>query len=357
MKNNKIIEVEGLTFDDLLLLPSYSEIKREEINLSVRLSQNIKLEIPLLSSPMDTVTTSEMAISMGKLGGLGVIHRNMTIEKQEAEVAKTKENVPLVAAAVGVGKDMEERMAALTKAGLDLVVVDSAHGYSKTVIEATRFISSHYPSIYLVSGNVATPEGAKALIDAGSQAIRVGMGPGSICTTRIVTGIGVPQVTAIMDTAEIAKERGVLVIADGGIRFSGDIVKALAVGASLVMLGSLIASAKESPGKVVEQNGKKFKSYRGMGSVEAMREGSAIRYGQEYRIGQENKLTEEGVSGLVPYKGDLEAIITKLVGGVRSGMYYSGAKNINELHARAKLIKVSKASLIESHPHNIKINI
>lgn len=287
MEQPKIVENTGLTFDDVLLLPNFVSVKRDEIDVSSYLTSKIKLSIPFVSAPMDTVTTSKMAIALGRLGGLGIIHRNMTIEKQAEEINIAKKENILVGAAVGIGHDLEDRVKTLVKKGTDVLVIDSAHGFSKWVIEATKFISQNYKKVALVSGSVGTSAGAKALIEAGSQALRVGMGPGSICTTRIVAGMGVPQITAIMETVSIAKKYGIPVIADGGLRYSGDIVKALAAGASTIMSGSLFAGCEEAPGKVVTINGKKYKSYRGMGSIGAMKEGSAARYGQEYRRGQE----------------------------------------------------------------------
>jgi len=353
--DEKIISIEGITFDDVLVVPNYSEIKREEIDISVNLSSRLRLNIPFISSPMDTVTTGKMAIALGKLGGLGVIHRNMSIEKQAEEVIEAKKEVPFVAAAVGTGRDLSDRLQVLTRAGLDIVVIDSAHGFSKMVVEATNFIAEKYKNLLVISGNVATAAGAKALIEAGAFAVRVGMGPGSICSTRIVAGIGVPQITAIMETVKVAKNYGISIIADGGIRSSGDIVKALAAGADAVMVGSLFAGCQEAPGKVVLYKNKKYKSYRGMGSISAMKEGSAARYGQEYRVGQEKKLIAEGVEGLVPYKGSLETVVNQLTGGVRSGMYYAGVKTIRELGEKTRFIRVTPASQIESYPHDILV--
>ena len=356
MDKSKIIETTGLTFDDVLLVPNFTDIKRDEVDVSTDLTAKIRLKLPLLSSPMDTVTNAELAIALGKLGGLGVVHRNFTVSGQAAEVKKVRKEVDLVAAAVGVGKDLEERIEALVKEGVNVIVVDSAHGYSKGVIEATKYIARQYKDIALIAGSIATAAGAKALIEAGAQCLRVGMGPGSICTTRVVAGIGVPQVTALFDTVSIASRYNVPVIADGGLRFSGDIVKALACGATTVMSGSLFAGCREAPGKVVKRNGKLYKSYRGMGSVGAMKEGSAMRYGQEYRRGQERKLVAEGVEGMVPYKGTVEEVVTQLMGGLRSGMYYVGAASIAKLQEKARFIQVTQASLTESHPHDILIN-
>lgn len=349
----KIIETTGLTFDDVLIIPNYTDIKRDRIDVSTTLTAKIKLSIPLLSSPMDTVTTSRMAIAMGKLGGLGVIHRNLSIDGQVQEVKKVKkENLP-AAAAVGVGADMQDRVKALVSAGVDVLVIDSAHGFSSWVIDTTKYISHNYPDIALVAGSVATAAGAKALIDAGASCLRVGMGPGSICTTRIVAGMGVPQITAILDTVAVARGYNIPVMADGGLRYSGDIVKALSAGASTVMSGSLFAGCDEAPGKKISVKGKMYKSYRGMGSVSAMKQGSAIRYGQEYRKGQEKKLIAEGVEGMVSYKGMLADVVTQLVGGLKTGMYYAGAKNIEELQTKTRFMRITQASLTESFPHDI----
>lgn len=345
----------GLTFDDVLLLPNYSDIRREEIEIATKLTDRITLAIPLLAAPMDTVTESNLAIAMGNLGGLGVIHRNMEIERQKKEVEITKGGTEYAAAAVGIGSDLSERAEALIEAGADIIVIDSAHGFTKSVISATEFISGKYPQTVLVSGSVATAAGAKALIEAGAKVLRVGMGPGSICTTRIVAGVGVPQLTAILETVAVAKQFGAAVIADGGLRTSGDIVKALAGGAAAVMAGSLFAGTLEAPGKLITIKGKKYKSYRGMGSVAAMKEGSAARYGQNYRKGQEKKLVAEGVEGYVPYKGTLAEVTGQLTGGLRAGMYYTGAVNLKELSEKTRFMKVTPASVTESQPHDIVV--
>lgn len=350
---DKIIDTLGLTFDDVLLLPNYTEVKREDIDVSSHLTTKIKLEIPIICAPMDTVTDGKVAIILGKLGGLGIIHRNFTVEKQVSEIEKVKKENLLSAAAVGVGNELEDRVEALVNAGVDVLVIDSAHGFSKWVIEATKYISQKYKNITLISGSIATAAGAKALIDAGAQGLRVGMGPGSICTTRIVAGMGVPQITAILETTAVAKQYGIPVISDGGLRFSGDLVKALSAGASTVMTGSLFAGCVETPGKLIIQNGEKYKSYRGMGSVSAMKDGSAARYGQEYRKGQEKKLIAEGVEGLVSCKGTIEEVVTQLMGGLKAGMYYAGVKNIKELQTNTRLMRITQASLTESHPHDI----
>lgn len=356
MNQTKFTSHHGLTFDDVLLLPNYTDIKRDEIDVSTKLTDKIKLAVPLLSAPMDTVTESSLAIALGKLGGLGIIHRNLTIEKEVLEVKKTKKEIGIVAAAVGVGKDAEARLEALAKAGISVAVIDSAHGFSKWVIELTRFISQKYKHLTLISGNVGTASGAKALIEAGAKVLRVGIGPGSICSTRIIAGVGIPQITAILETVAIARKYGVAVIADGGLRYSGDIVKALACGATAVMSGSFFAGCFESPGKLITIDGKKVKSYRGMGSLSSMKEGSAARYGQNYRQGQEKKLIPEGVEGHVVYKGELKDVVNQLIGGLRSGMYYVGAKNLEELQEKTRFIEITRASLVESYPHDVIIN-
>lgn len=353
---DKITNQEGLTFDDVLVLPNFTDIKRGDIDISTHLTSKIKLAIPLLSSPMDTVTTAPLAIALAKLGGMGFIHRNLTIDQQKEEIKIAKTGGHKVGVAVGVGEDLKERVRALNEVGVDAIIVDSAHGFSKWVIEATRFIHKTYPNIPLIAGNIATAAAAKALIEAGADALRVGMGPGSICTTRIISGMGVPQITAIMEVSAVTQKYKIPVIADGGIKFSGDIVKAIAAGADTAMLGSFFAGCKEAAGDTVTIKGKKYKRYRGMGSLAAMKEGAAARYGQEYVKGKEKKLIAEGVEGLVPYKGKLEEIVNQLVGGLRTGMYYVGAKNIEELKENTRFLKITQASLIESHPHDIIIN-
>ena len=351
----KIIEGIGLTFDDVLLLPNFCEVKRQEIDVSTNLTAKIRLKIPLLSSPMDTVTEENMSIGLNSLGGLGVIHRNLTIDIQAKKVAAVKKESDLCAAAVGVGPDLEERAEKLISSGCDVLIIDSAHGHSKWVIEATGFLSSRYTDTEIISGSIATAAGAKALIEAGADCLRVGMGPGSICSTRIVAGMGVPQITAILETVSVAHKHSVPVISDGGLRSSGDLVKAVACGASTVMTGSLLAGCRESPGKLVTVHGGKYKFYRGMGSVSAMKEGSAARYGQMYRKGQRNKLIAEGVEGLVPFKGNLDGVVEQLIGGLRTGMYYAGVKNIEELQTKTRLMRISHSSLLENHPHDIII--
>lgn len=356
MENDKILDQTGLTFDDVLLLPNFAAVRRDDIDLTSQLTKTIRLSLPILSAPMDTVTTAPLAIALGNLGGLGVIHRNLSIQQQAHEVHRAKEGTPLVGAAVGIGEDLADRVSALGIAGADVIVIDSAHGFSKGVVEATQFITNTYKQVQVIAGSVATAAGAKALIDAGAHGLRIGMGPGSICTTRIVSGMGVPQLTAIMDTAAVAKAFDVPVIGDGGIRYPGDSTKAIAAGASTVMMGSLFAGCEEAPGKTITVKGKKYRTYRGMGSVAAMKEGSAARYGQEYRKGQEKRLIAEGVEGMVPYRGTVEDVVTQLAGGLRTGMYYVGAKTIEELHTHSRFIRITPASMTESHPHDIVLS-
>lgn len=360
----------GLAFDDVLLLPGYSEVRRREVDVSTWLTEKIKLSIPFVSSPMDTVTEAELAIGLGKVGGFGIIHRNLSIEKHVRQVKRVKKAGLYIGAAVGVGTDLKDRVEKLVDAGVDALCVDSGHGLSKSVIDATQWIHTNFPQVQLISGNVATPEGVKRLAEAGADAIRVGMGPGSICTTRVISGMGVPQFTAIQECAKEAKQvsrrltqsrtpRGagkhhIKVIADGGVKFSGDAVKALVAGADTVMMGSIFAATEEAPGHIVERNAKRYKYYRGMGSIKAMKEGSASRYGQENSL-DEKKLVAEGVEGLVELKGTVAELMHQFVGGLRAGMYYVGAKNLVGLRKKARLIQITPPSLGESHPHSIVI--
>jgi IMP dehydrogenase len=319
---------------------------------------------------MDTVTESKLAIELAKLGGIGIIHRNLTIEDQAIEVKKVKNKKLLVGAAIGASSGFENRIKALVKAGVDIVVIDSAHGYSKGVIDTIKFIKKNYKKIDVIAGNIATYDGAKALIMAGADGLRVGMGPGAICTTRIISGMGVPQITAIRDVVRAARKFKVPVIADGGIKYSGDVVKALAAGASTVMMGGLFAASLEAPGKLITlkqnelpsrfqrmSNMKKyyqFKEYRGMGSEGAMKKGAKIKSEDEFH-GKNYKdriLVAEGVEGLVLVKGKVSDFVDQMVGGIKSGMYYVGAKNIEQLW-KAKFIQITQASLTESHPHDI----
>ena len=468
---------EGLTFDDVLLIPAHSEVLPNQVELSTVLTRKIKLNIPIISAGMDTVTEAKLAIAMARQGGIGIIHKNMSIEDQAMEVDKVKrsehgvivdpfflspdhvvgdalelmeryrisgvpitvdgklvgiitnrdlrfENDPtkkivdamtkdnlvtapegtnleeaenilkrhkieklpiidqynnlkglitikdiekaikypnsakddkgrlLVGAAVGVGKDIKDRIKALVGARVDVVVIDTAHGHSKGVLETIKHIRELYPDLQIIAGNIATGEATEALIQAGVDAIKVGIGPGSICTTRVIAGIGVPQITAIMDCAEVAKKHGIPIIADGGIKYSGDIVKAIASGADTVMIGSLFAGTEESPGETIIYQGRSFKSYRGMGSIAAMKQGSSDRYFQEGN----NKLVPEGVEGKVPFKGSLSDTVFQMLGGLRSGMGYCGAANIQELKENTQFIKITSAGLRESHPHDVSID-
>lgn len=342
---------EGLTFDDVLLVPSYSEVLPREVSLTTYFSKHIKLDAPIASAAMDTVTEAPMAIAMSKLGGIGVIHKNMTIEAQAAQVALVKAEGEKVAAGVGITPDAVERVAALVQAGVDAVVLDSAHGHSKGVIDKLKEIKAAYPALDVVVGNIATAQAAKALVEAGADGIKVGIGPGSICTTRIVAGVGVPQLTAIAECAKAIEGSGVPVIADGGLRYSGDVVKALAAGGNCVMCGSMLAGTEEAPGEVFEDNGMMFKAYRGMGSLDAMKAGSTDRYFQS-KDTETKKLVPEGIVARVAYKGRVEDIIYQLMGGLRSGMGYCGAGTITALHD-ASFVKVSPAGLVENHPHDV----
>lgn len=473
----KIIK-EGITFDDVLLIPAHSAVLPKEVDLSTNLTKTIRLAIPLMSAGMDTVTESKMAIAIARQGGIGIIHKNMSVSAQADEVDKVKrsengvitdpfsltpdhfvyeanelmakyrisgvpitaadskkllgiltnrdlrfetdfnkkiaevmttenlitaregttlqdakaimgkhriEKLPIVdcdgnlsglitikdiekaikypdstkdeqgrlrvGAAVGTSKDMLDRIDALVKAKVDVIVVDTAHGHSIHVLNSVKLIKEKYPAIQLIAGNVATGDATRALIEAGADAVKVGIGPGSICTTRVVAGVGVPQITAIMDCAEVAQTYGVPVIADGGIKFSGDVVKAIAAGGSVCMMGSLFAGCDESPGDTELYQGRKYKVYRGMGSIGAMEKGSRDRYFQE----DDKKLVPEGVEGRVAYKGMLEDTIFQLLGGLRSGMGYCGTPNIKELMDHAQFMKITAASLKESHPHDIQI--
>jgi IMP dehydrogenase len=472
--------IEGLTFDDVLLVPSRSDVLPSETDTGTQLTRNIRLQIPLCSAAMDTVTEAALGIALAQQGGIGVIHRNMTIERQAEEVDKVKRSesgmivdpvtirpdrpvrealevmeryhisgVPVVdegghlvgiitnrdlrfetrfdipvsdvmtpqplvtvpvgttleqakivlqkhriekllvvdndkrikglitvkdiqkaikyptaakdnlgrlrvAAAIGATGDYRERAAGLVDACVDCLVIDTAHGHSSRVLDAVREIKSRYPNTELMAGNVATADGARELVDAGVDAIKVGIGPGSICTTRVVTGAGVPQITAIQSCVEAVKGTGVPVISDGGVKFSGDVAKAIAAGADVVMIGSLFAGTEEAPGEVILFQGRSFKTYRGMGSIGAMREGSKDRYAQEMTE-VESKLVPEGIEGRVPYKGTLADMVTQLVGGLRSGMGYTGCRTIKEFQEKTRFIRITSAGLRESHVHDVII--
>jgi len=467
---------EGLTFDDVLLIPGHSDIMPREVDVSTQLTRNLRLEIPIMSAGMDTVTETRMAIAVAREGGIGILHKNMSIEQQANMVDRVKrsehgvitdpfflapdnkiqdaldimehyrisgvpitegrklvgiitnrdirfetdftqsikevmtserlvtapvgttmdeamellrkykiEKLPLVdkdynlmglitikdieksykyphaakdthgrllsGAAVGVAKDTMERVDALKKAGVDVIVVDTAHGHSSAVIEVVKAIKRKYPELELIAGNVATGEATEALIKAGVDSVKVGIGPGSICTTRVVAGIGVPQITAVTDCASVAKKYGIPIIADGGIKYSGDIAKVIAAGADVVMLGNLLAGTDESPGEAVILQGRSYKVYRGMGSMGAMVDGSSDRYFQE----DAQKLVPEGIEGRVPYKGVVAETIFQLIGGLRAGMGYCGVRNIEEMKNNTQFVRISNAGLIESHPHDVSI--
>ncbi len=471
---------EGLTYDDVLLVPAYSEILPREVNIQSRFTRNITLNVPIISAAMDTVTESKMAIAMAREGGMGVLHKNMSIEQQAMKVRRVKraesgmiidpvtlpldalvrdakasmkehsiggipivdvdskligivtnrdlrfeknnqrpisevmtssnlvtvaegtsldeaedilqenkiEKLPVVsddnrlvglitfrditkvnqkpmankdqfgrlrvAAAVGVTADVLDRAAALVKAGVDAIVIDTAHGHTKGVVEILKKVKNKFPKLEVVVGNIATADAAKFLVEAGADAVKVGIGPGSICTTRVIAGVGFPQFSAVLEVASAIKDSGVPVIADGGIRYTGDIPKAIAAGADSVMLGSLLAGTKESPGETIIYEGRKFKSYRGMGSVEAMKEGSKDRYFQDVED-DIKKLVPEGIVGRVPYKGELFESIHQFIGGLRAGMGYCGAESIQSLQNKGRFIKVTSSGINEGHPHDVTI--
>ena len=344
---------EALTFDDVTLAPNYSEILPSETNTSTKLSKNLTLKIPLISSAMDTVTEGRMAIAIAEKGGIGVIHRNLSIKKQIDEIRKVKNKKFLVGAAVGASLDEHKRAERILKENLDLIVVDTAHGHTKKVSDIIKKIIKIKPkTTTLCAGNIATAEAAKFLIKHGVDIIKVGIGPGSICTTRLVAGIGVPQLSAIINVKKGIGNSKTSIIADGGIKFSGDIAKAFAAGADAVMIGSLFAGTDQAPGKVIKKNGKLFKSFRGMGSIGAMNKGSADRY---FQTKQKNtsKYVPEGVEGYVIYKGKVDKIIYQLVGGLKSSMGYLGSKKIIDLRKKPKFFKITKAGFYESMVHNI----
>ncbi len=481
MKENSKIILEGLTFDDVLLVPAYSEILPSEVDLRSKFSRNIPLNTPIVSAAMDTVTDSKMAIAISREGGIGVIHKNMTIANQawhvkqvkraenamiinpvtmdiggnvgdaqdimakfniggipvvdknnvlkgivtsrdmrfqtnlkkpittvmtsENDIIKTEQSIDLdnakeifmrhrieklpvvdkdnklvglitykditkasdcplsckdsrgrlrVAAAVGISGDSMERMEALVEAGVDAVVIDTAHGHTKSVNEILVKAKHKFPDVDFVIGNIATPEAAKLLVKNGADAVKVGIGPGSICTTRVVAGVGFPQLSAIMNIADALEGTGVPIIADGGIRYSGDIVKAIAAGANSIMAGGLFAGTEEAPGDTIIYNGRKFKSYRGMGSVEAMQKGSKDRYFQDMED-DIKKLVPEGISGRVPFKGNINEVIYQLIGGLKAGMGYCGAKNIDVLHNKSQFVRITSNGVTENHPHDVTI--
>lgn len=372
--SDKVTFLQGLTFDDVLLLPGYTEFSRSDISLETQLTKKISLSIPFISSPMDTVTEGKLAIAIAQMGGVGIIHRNLSIDAQVTEVKKVKKENLLVGAAVGASSGFEQRVDGLIDAAVDIIVLDAAHGYTKSMVSAIKWLKNKYPTLQVIAGNIATADGAKALIDAGADALRVGMGPGAICTTRVISGMGVPQITALMAISSVAKQHNIPVIADGGIKNSGDIVKALASGASAVMMGSFFASAEESPGDVSELKKEevparfqsifnhtyevyKFKQYRGMGSEAAMKKGADVKSEDEYhgKSYKDRVMVAEGVEGLVPIKGTVKDLLEQSIGGIKSGMFYVGAKTIADLWKKAQFIQITQASLQESHPHSVLV--
>ncbi len=364
--NGKVIK-EAYTFDDLLLVPAKSSVVPAEVCLKTKLTQKITLKMPIISAAMDTVTEEKMALKLAKLGGMGFIHKNMSIELQASMVKNvkdaevTEENLEasldnqgryIVGAAVGVGTNTLDRVKALVEAGVDIITVDSAHGHSDGVINTVKEIRTLYPELDIVGGNIVTAQGATDLIYAGANVVKVGVGPGSICTTRVVAGVGVPQLSAVNDVYQVARQYKVGVIADGGIKLSGDIAKALAAGADAVMLGGLLAGTEESPGDIIEVYGQKVKNYVGMGSLSAMQRGSSDRYFQG-GVDELKKLVPEGIEATVPYKGSISDVVHQMLGGLRSGMGYCGCATVETMKLNAQFVKITGAGLTESHPHDV----
>ena len=345
---------ESLTFDDVLLLPRYSEVLPSDTDISVNLTKKIILKVPFLSSAMDTVTESRMAIAIAEAGGIGIIHRNLNIKNQTKEIIKVKKKKLLVGAAVGTNKEDIDRARSLVANGCDLLVIDTAHGHSLKVLKILSELKKIGEEIPICVGNIATAEAAKKLYNSGADIIKVGIGPGSICTTRMVAGIGVPQISAIMEVKKALKKKKIKIISDGGIKFSGDIAKALAAGADAIMMGSIFAGTNESPGKKFKFRGKIYKHYRGMGSIGAMSSGSANRYFQK-NFKDKSKFVPEGVEGRVEYKGNVSKIIYQLKGGLRSSMGYIGAKKLSQISKNAQFIKITKAGFYESMVHSVEI--
>ena len=365
--NGKITK-HGYTFDDVLLVPAYSQVVPAKVKLHTQLTPKIKLNIPICAAAMDTVCEEKMALALAKLGGIGFIHKNMTIEDQALMITNIKKlkvdsqetmaaiddkGRYLVGAAVGVSEQTLERVAALVKAEVDIISVDSAHGHSKGVIDAVRAIRQEYPDLDIIGGNIVTAQAAIDLVYAGASVVKVGVGPGSICTTRVVAGVGVPQLTAVNDVFQVAKTYKIGVIADGGIKLSGDIVKALAAGSDCVMLGGLLAGCDEAPGDIIMINERKYKSYVGMGSLSAMQRGSSDRYFQGGKK-ELSKLVPEGIEAMVPYKGSVIDVVYQMMGGLRSGMGYCGCETVSDLKDKAQFVSISNAGLKESHPHDVE---
>ena len=345
---------ESLTFDDVLLIPKYSDVLPSETDISLNLSKKINLKVPFLSSAMDTVTESKMAVAIAQAGGIGVIHRNLNIRKQSEEVMKVKKKKLIVGAAVGTNNEDVDRARSLIDNGCDLIVIDTAHGHSAKVLKVLSKLKKINFNVPICVGNIATAEASKKLYNSGADIIKVGIGPGSICTTRMVAGIGVPQISAIMEVKDALKNKKIKIISDGGIKFSGDIAKALAAGADAIMMGSIFAGTDESPGKKFKIKGKLYKQFRGMGSIGAMSSGSANRYFQK-NFKDKSKFVPEGVEGRVEYKGNVSKIIYQLQGGLRSSMGYIGAKDLNQIQKKAKFIKITKAGFYESMVHSVEI--
>lgn len=354
-----------LSYDDVLIVPKYSEVLPPQVLTKVVLAKNIELKIPIMSSAMDKVTEWRLAKKLAQLGGLGVVHKNCSASEQASHINKVKSSntIPdtaavdssgrlIAAAAIGVNDSDLKRLELLVAEGVDVVVIDTAHGHSSRVAEMVKSVKSQYPDLVIAAGNVATTSACEFLAEAGADIIKVGIGPGSICTTRIVSGIGVPQFQALLDCRDYCLKNKLSFIADGGIKNSGDIAKAMGTGATAVMVGSLLAATHESPGELLEHNGKLYKVYRGMGSVGAMNQGSKDRYGQE-EISTSKKLVAEGVEGKVLYKGELEEVIYQLVGGLRASMGYVGADSLKSFSERVQYVKITGSSLRESMPHNI----
>lgn len=367
----KIKNAVAYTFDDVLLVPQFSEILPTQTKTTTFLVEDLILDVPILSSAMDTVTEWKMAIAMAEIGGLGVLHKNLSIKDQVSMLLKVKshayQKIDLfsnckpsidssgqlrVAAAVGVTEQEKKRVEELVNAKVDLIVIDTAHGHSRGVLEMVKWLRKNFSTIFIAVGNVATSQGTEDLIKAGADIIKVGIGPGSICTTRVVAGVGIPQLQAIVDCDEVCRHFKKSLIADGGIRYSGDLVKAMAAGASCVMMGSILAGTEESPGEVIEVNGERYKTYRGMGSMGAMMNGSKDRYGQS-AISKTDKLVPEGVEGMVPCVGKVSEVLYKMWGGLRSGLGYLGAENLTELRDKAVFTPITSAGKIESYPHSL----
>ncbi len=345
---------EALTFDDVLLLPRYSSVIPGDTNLKISLSNSLNLKLPFISSAMDTVTESKMAIAMAKNGGIGIIHRNLGFKQQCLEVTKVKKKKLKVGAAVGTSEKELIRAKNLLDCGVDMLVIDTAHGHSKNVLKILEKIKKLSKDTALCAGNIATAEAAKSLYNSGADILKVGIGPGSICTTRMVAGIGVPQITAILNVKKAMNKKKIKIISDGGIKFSGDIIKALAAGADAIMMGSIFAGTEESPGKKFKNKNTFYKLYRGMGSIGAMSSGSSERYFQKNHKNK-SKFVPEGVESRVQYKGKVSNIIYQLQGGLRSSMGYIGAENLSEIEKKSKFIKITKAGFYESMVHSVEI--